>query len=295
MAVPDTSTFTLQDVVDEINPVADSLKQCTIDSLERKFDLNYCGIYPATKLSHFRNYGGFNTIQLSVSGNATIVGACGLPAATDYYTDLRYLPTIGVTIYTNYPANVVLNGGNLYWKYSEGGSFKIGTDGIIDSAHDCYDAITLSSGSATSSIACSDALDTTKYVFIGSSIGVGTQFYNNIDLTTVFNGGNLYYKYGTNQVLKIGTDGIVDTSSACSSSAQRSNTSYSTAALACADPMTSTTTIYYSGALADGNTIYTDAGLTTVFNGGGNGWKIGSTFSCEISTGGVISRENICF
>ena len=295
MAVPNTSTFTLQDVVDEINPVADSLRQCTVESLERKFDLNYCAIYPATKLSHFRNYGGFNTIQLSSSGSSTIAGGCGLTAGTNYYTDLRYVPTVGVTIYTNYPANVVLNGSNLYWKYGTLTVLKIGTDGIIDSTHDCSTSISMSYlGASTSSTACGYLDGYPRYISIGSTVSVGTTVYTTSALATVFNGSGNWFKYA-NSAVQIGTDGIIDTIVNCSNAIERSNTSYATAVLACANPMTSTTTVYYNGSLTNGTVIYTNIGLTTVFDGGGNGWKLGSSFSCEISAVGVISRENICF
>ena len=57
MAVPDTNTFSLQDVVDEINPTTDDLQDCINDAIEGNYDPNYYTA-PATSLLEFRNYGG---------------------------------------------------------------------------------------------------------------------------------------------------------------------------------------------------------------------------------------------
>ena len=86
MPVPNTNTFTLQDVVDEITPSANSLNQCVIESIEGKFDINYGG-YPADSLYHFRNYGNYRTIQLSASGQSSVASACADTVDTNYYTD----------------------------------------------------------------------------------------------------------------------------------------------------------------------------------------------------------------
>jgi 6-phosphogluconolactonase (cycloisomerase 2 family) len=56
MAVPDTTTFSLQDVVNEINPTTDDLVNCISDAVEGNYDSRYY-ITPATSLLEFRNYG----------------------------------------------------------------------------------------------------------------------------------------------------------------------------------------------------------------------------------------------
>tara|TARA_R110002020_G_scaffold100855_1_gene238037 strand:+ start:6110 stop:7129 length:1020 start_codon:yes stop_codon:yes gene_type:complete len=56
MAVPDTTTFSLQDVVDEINPTTDDLNDCVSDATTGSYDTNYFTA-PATSLLEFRNYG----------------------------------------------------------------------------------------------------------------------------------------------------------------------------------------------------------------------------------------------
>lgn len=55
MAVPNTNTFSLQDVVDEVNPTTDDLVDCFADAVASKFDPAYEG--SKDRLSNFRNYG----------------------------------------------------------------------------------------------------------------------------------------------------------------------------------------------------------------------------------------------
>ena len=56
MPVPDTNTFSLQDVVNEINPTTDDLVDCVSDANNSLYDVNYYSS-PATSLLEFRNYG----------------------------------------------------------------------------------------------------------------------------------------------------------------------------------------------------------------------------------------------
>ena len=54
MAVPNTSTFTLQDVVNEINPSSNSLTGCFAAANSKGFVLSYVG--SSDRLSNFRGY-----------------------------------------------------------------------------------------------------------------------------------------------------------------------------------------------------------------------------------------------
>jgi len=54
MAVPNTSTFTLQDVVNEINPTTNDLADCFSDSTDSGFVSSYKG--SKDRLSNFRGY-----------------------------------------------------------------------------------------------------------------------------------------------------------------------------------------------------------------------------------------------
>jgi len=74
MAVPDTNTYSLQDVVDEINPTTDDLQDCVNDASSGSYDGAYYSS-PATSLLEFRNYGGTPAVlTLTTSGDNFVVG-----------------------------------------------------------------------------------------------------------------------------------------------------------------------------------------------------------------------------
>ena len=74
MAVPDTTTYSLQDVVDEVNPTTDDLLDCVSDAQFGSYDGTYFSS-PATSLLEFRNYGAVApTLTLTTSGNNFVVG-----------------------------------------------------------------------------------------------------------------------------------------------------------------------------------------------------------------------------
>lgn len=56
MSVPDTTTFSLQDVINEINPTTDDLSDCVANAINGNYDPSYY-TSPATSLLEFRNYG----------------------------------------------------------------------------------------------------------------------------------------------------------------------------------------------------------------------------------------------
>ena len=72
MAVPNTTTFALQDVVDEVNPTTDDLADCFADATSSSFDSNYSG--DKNNLLNFRNYGGTQTTTLTVAQSTIING-----------------------------------------------------------------------------------------------------------------------------------------------------------------------------------------------------------------------------
>lgn len=57
MAIPDSLEFSLQDVVDEVNPSIDTLQTCFEEAVEENFDSRYKG--DKDRLSNFRNYNGY--------------------------------------------------------------------------------------------------------------------------------------------------------------------------------------------------------------------------------------------
>lgn len=74
MGVPDTTTFTLQSVVEVVNPTTDDLEDCFADAVASKFDSTYEG--NKDRLLNFRNYdastGGWVITDISLSQTVTL-------------------------------------------------------------------------------------------------------------------------------------------------------------------------------------------------------------------------------
>jgi hypothetical protein len=70
MGVPNTNTFSLQDVVDEVGPTTDDLVDCIADANSADYDSTYY-TSPATSLLEFRNYAGTAAIVISSSGTSS--------------------------------------------------------------------------------------------------------------------------------------------------------------------------------------------------------------------------------
>ena len=104
MGVPNTTTFELQDVVDEVNPTTDDLVDCFADAVASKFDSSYEG--SKNQLLNFRNYGGtpIPWTAFTCSSLVTNIGAspCGIPQSrTRYHNGDGTLPVVGDIIATN--------------------------------------------------------------------------------------------------------------------------------------------------------------------------------------------------
>jgi hypothetical protein len=67
MSVPNTNSFSLQDVVDEINPTSDDLATCVAEANSVGFDTEYYTA-PATSLYEFRNYIDSSNLYLTSGG-----------------------------------------------------------------------------------------------------------------------------------------------------------------------------------------------------------------------------------
>jgi hypothetical protein len=108
MAVPNTNTFSLQDVVDQfvkVNPPPDDLVDCFASAQSNFFDPSYEG--NKDRLSNFRNYGGvwagqFNTI---VSGS--------LPSSTLWSNQV-------FTLSDSYIGHTV----QVVWRYQSGSDYR---------------------------------------------------------------------------------------------------------------------------------------------------------------------------
>tara|TARA_R110000796_G_scaffold47585_1_gene114303 strand:- start:582 stop:995 length:414 start_codon:yes stop_codon:yes gene_type:complete len=103
MAVPNTSTFSLQDVTNEFGlGASDGLQDCFNDSTDSDFDSAYKG--SKDRLSNFRNYNGANILTSfsSTLGSSNQTTACGLAKNQTYYHDgVNALPAIGDNVYSD--------------------------------------------------------------------------------------------------------------------------------------------------------------------------------------------------
>ena len=95
MPVPDTNTFSLQDVVDVVNPTTDDLVDCFADAISGDFDGSYSG--NKDELNDFRNYGAVSWSAFYVTSKQTSAFAvCTLSATSQVYHDgTGYLPAVG--------------------------------------------------------------------------------------------------------------------------------------------------------------------------------------------------------
>ena len=134
MGVPDTTTFTLQNVVDVVNPTTDDLVDCFSDAFTLKFDSNYSG--SKDQLLNFRNYDNFRT---AFSASTASKDPCALALNQTYYWNRTFVdPTIGDTIYTSATGTGVLAAGN--YKFAPFGTnniMKINSSGVFFSEAAC--------------------------------------------------------------------------------------------------------------------------------------------------------------
>jgi len=99
MGVPNTSTFTLQDVVNTVNPTTDDLVDCFADAVSSKFDSSYSGSKNA--LLNFRNY---DSSGLTPFYNSSFTLPWGAPCGETtqnlmYHTGTTPGPQVGDTVY----------------------------------------------------------------------------------------------------------------------------------------------------------------------------------------------------
>ena len=133
MGVPDTTTFTLQNVVDVVNPTTDDLVDCFSDASALKFDPAYSSNVGMLK---FRNYDGFRT---AFSASTASKDPCALSLNQTYYWNRTFVdPGIGDTIYTSATGTGVLAAGN--YKFAPVGTnniMKINGSGVFFSQAAC--------------------------------------------------------------------------------------------------------------------------------------------------------------
>ena len=121
MGVPDTNTFTLQNVVDEINPTTDDLVDCFNDATASYFDSSYEG--SKNQLLNFRNYGSGNALSpfQGSFGQTDPKFLCSQSINTNYWHNgSGSTPTIGDIVYTNATGTSTFGSNWLLSNYSFG-------------------------------------------------------------------------------------------------------------------------------------------------------------------------------
>lgn len=126
MGVPNTTTFELQDVVDEVNPTTDDLVDCFADANANYFDSTYEG--SKNQLLNFRNYGSGNALtsayRYAFAGGKPVL-ECEVSRAitTEFWHDgSNLLPGIGDTCYTSATGSSYLGNGNWMIRSTSGTS-----------------------------------------------------------------------------------------------------------------------------------------------------------------------------
>jgi len=137
MGVPNTATFTLQNVLDVVTPTTDDLVSCFTDATAAKFDSTYSG--DKDELLNFRNYDGIPSFLGSVEGK----DPCSLTMNITYYHNGSGTnPTVGDTVYTNALRTIPYAASNMRGNFGafDGSSaivFQVSNNGIISSVSDC--------------------------------------------------------------------------------------------------------------------------------------------------------------
>jgi len=133
MAIPDTTTFSLSDVVTEIIPTTNDLVDCFADAVAGKFDATYSG--DQNQLLNFRNYGAVTTTAFSSSINERSVCSATIDQ-TYYHSGTGSLPVVGDTVWTD-QGTTPLGLGNRRKSGTTTYNITSSTTGLVDSVGTC--------------------------------------------------------------------------------------------------------------------------------------------------------------
>ncbi len=137
MAVPNTNTFSLSDVITEIGGVTDSLADCFSNANSAGFDPAYSG--SKNSLLNFRNYKHtFSLFTMNSLGEINAVISCGLIGVfNNYYHDgASSYPALNDKVYTS-STGPLFNGDNKYYLMSNNKSIRINNLGLIIDIYTC--------------------------------------------------------------------------------------------------------------------------------------------------------------
>jgi len=144
MAVPNTTTFSLQDVVNEVNPSSSSLFDCVASANPTLYDPTYY-TSPATSLLEFRNYAGSVVPLTMLTKGFTVLDVfdeefvCAINL-TPTNSIIRYRK--GNVIYTNSGGTIPFNGGDKHYAYfnvpdNKNWIIKVNSSGVIVYEYNC--------------------------------------------------------------------------------------------------------------------------------------------------------------
>ncbi len=111
MGVPNTTTFTLQDVVTEVNPTTDDLNDCFSDADASYFNSAYEG--SKNQLLNFRDYGSQNALTSFLSNTSSPRNPCTITSSntTFYHNGSGTFPAVGDIVYSDSAGTTPLFGG----------------------------------------------------------------------------------------------------------------------------------------------------------------------------------------
>ena len=138
MAVPDTTTFSLDDVVTEVNPTTDDLVDCFADATAACFDSSYSGT--KNQLLNFRNYGAVCTTSYSSSTSGKPSQACNFTLNQTYYHNgSGTYPAVGDNCYSNVAGTTAIVPGTYRMATAgiSGAKYVVGLAGSISSITNC--------------------------------------------------------------------------------------------------------------------------------------------------------------
>jgi hypothetical protein len=138
MGVPNTTTFTLQNVVDVVNPTTDDLVDSFADAVSSKFDSNYEG--SKNQLLNFRNYDNTATLSSFACSGVLASNACKLTInQTRFFDGSGTYPVVNDVCYaSNNTSGSKLQAGHYRINQTSGtASLVVGSNGIVSSVIAC--------------------------------------------------------------------------------------------------------------------------------------------------------------
>jgi len=135
MGVPNTTTFTLQNVVTEVNPTTDDLVDCFADAVASKFDSAYEG--SKNQLLNFRNYGAVTAFTTTLNPASNAKGGCAaIGNTTRYHDGSGTYPVVGDHVSNTSAGTGIPSNG--YYNYTSTGVITyVLTTGVVTALTAC--------------------------------------------------------------------------------------------------------------------------------------------------------------